>query len=308
MRSPFRPNRQVDLRPFRHLAVLAVVAIAASSACSRIDAATPSPGTSAGFPVVSTGDSSAPDRVGRFVADCPFSHRSPDDPIVHPHESGHGVSGAHSHDFYGNTTTDAHSTTSSLLDASTTCSSPADLSAYWTPTLLRDDTPVTAEQFAAYYDTAPGIDPATVKALPSGLAMIAGNGASAGIPPNRSIGWTCTRGPDSIATAPSCPVTSRLSLHVTFPDCWDGTHLDSTDHRQHVAYSVSGRCPDTHPVAMTRLVLRIRYPVSGDPGRLSLASGPLATAHADFMNAWTETGLAELMDLCIRRDVDCGEA
>ena len=44
-------------------------------------------------------------RVAEFVADCPLSHRLPDDPIVFP-----GLPGAsHSHDFFGNHATDANS-------------------------------------------------------------------------------------------------------------------------------------------------------------------------------------------------------
>jgi hypothetical protein len=30
---------------------------------------------------------------------------------------------------------------------------------------------------------------------------------------------------------------SLLQLDVIFPDCWDGRHLDSPDHKSHMAYS-----------------------------------------------------------------------
>lgn len=247
-------------------------------------------------------------KIGKFVALCPFSHRSPDDPIVRPGLDGRTAAGAHSHDFYGNTTTDAYSTPASLLATPTTCNLGEDRSSYWTPTLYRGGEPVTAEQVAAYYDTAPGIDPATVSGLPAGLMVVAGNGPSAGVPPARPVGWTCGRVGDLQASPPSCGFRAPLTLQIAFPDCWDGRNLDSPNHRQHLAYSTDGRCPDAQPVPIIRLLLWIRYPVYGDPGDLAFSSGPVETAHADFMNAWTDQGMADFMSLCIRRRVICGEA
>lgn len=253
-------------------------------------------------------DAPAPLRRGEFVAKCPFSHRSPDDPLVHPHHDGGSVAAAHSHDFYGNTTTDEHSTPMSLLAAGTsTCDLAEDLSSYWAPTLSRDGAPVGAQQFAAYYDAAPGADPAQVAPLPAGLSMIAGNDPRPGASP-AAAGWVCGGSRDGRPVVPSCGFGAPLTLRLTFPDCWNGRDLDSADHRRHVAYSAAGACPASHPVPIVRLVLRIRYPVYGDPSSLTLSSGPLATAHADFMNAWTEAGMREFTDLCIRRQVTCGTA
>jgi len=107
---------------------------------------------------------------------------------------------------------------------------------------------------------------------------------------------------------PTCALGAPLTMRIDFPDCWNGRDVDSADHRSHVAYSAMGRCPPTHPVPIVRLALSIRYPVYGDPSALSLSSGPLATAHADFMNAWTEQGMHEFVDLCIYRRVICGVA
>ena len=50
-----------------------------------------------------------PDR--QFVAECTWSHRAADDPIVHPGHPG----AAHMHDFFGSEATDASSTAESLL-------------------------------------------------------------------------------------------------------------------------------------------------------------------------------------------------
>lgn len=44
---------------------------------------------------------------------------------------------------------------------------------------------------------------------------------------------------------------------VFFPSCWDGINLDSTNHRDHVAYPIqnynSGDCPSSHPVKLVSL-------------------------------------------------------
>jgi hypothetical protein len=95
-------------------------------------------------------------------------------------------------------------------------------------------------------------------------------------------------------------------MHVFFPDCWDGEHLDSADHRAHVAYSEGGACPDAHPVHLPQLEFVILYPVSGDPTGLRLASGDPITAHADFLNAWEPEKLANEVSHCIHRAAICG--
>lgn len=319
MRSPSRASRRpADRRRHRALpVVVAVAAIALTAACAAPGLggapATPSHAAPSDAAPVADATSAAGDavRVGEFVTECPFSHRSPDDPIVAPHGEAHGTDPnqgpAHSHDFFGNTTTDEHSTTASLLaSGSTTCDLSADLSSYWTPTLSRGDTVIEVEQFAAYYDTAPGTDPARVAPIPAGLVMIAGNDPRPDRPAGDHVGWVCGGTRVTSMTVPSCRFRAPLTLRVVFPDCWNGADLDSADHRSHVTYGTGGTCPASHPVAMVRLVLSVRYPVFGDPSDLRLASGPLSTAHADFMNAWTEQGQAELVDLCIRRRVVCG--
>jgi hypothetical protein len=68
-----------------------------------------------------------------WIVACSFSHRAKNDPIVHPDMPGM----SHSHDFFGNNSTNAHSTLSSLLGRSTSCSLRADTAAYWVPTLYK---------------------------------------------------------------------------------------------------------------------------------------------------------------------------
>ncbi|MBY8854067.1 DUF1996 domain-containing protein, partial [Saccharothrix sp. MB29] len=63
-------------------------------------------------------------RVAEFLADCPFTHRLPDDPIVVPNLPG----ASHMHSFFGNRTTNAHSTVQSLLAGTSNCNPSVDLS------------------------------------------------------------------------------------------------------------------------------------------------------------------------------------
>ncbi len=58
--------------------------------------------------------------------------RLSDDPIAHPGMPGMAP---HSHDFFGNLTTNANSDYDSLLGQETTCTRPDDTAAYWLPTV-----------------------------------------------------------------------------------------------------------------------------------------------------------------------------
>jgi Domain of unknown function (DUF1996) len=86
-----------------------------------------------------------------------------------------------------------------------------------------------------------------------------------------------------------------LRLTVRFPDCWDGKHLDSVDHKRHMAYSSAGRCPLAHPIELPAISLVIYYGVPGDRDA-ELASGGQFSGHADFINAWNQRTLAALVD------------
>ena len=99
---------------------------------------------------------------------------------------------------------------------------------------------------------------------------------------------------------------SYLQLRVNFPDCWDGKHLDSPDHRSHVAYSRNYVCPASHPVKVPLIRLTVRYPITSGRG-VYLASGGQFSGHADFFNAWNEAFLTRLVDVCFH-DKPCNPA
>jgi hypothetical protein len=87
------------------------------------------------------------DHQGVFSIRCGLSHRADDDPIVYPGQPG----AAHTHDFFGNRSTDAGSDYESMMDGDTSCELEADTAGYWVPTLLGPDgTPVQVRFMFAY--------------------------------------------------------------------------------------------------------------------------------------------------------------
>jgi uncharacterized protein DUF1996 len=230
-----------------------------------------------------------------FTSGCRFSHRAPDDPIVlfgYPGTS-------HDHSFVGNTTTNAFSTLATLKGGSTTCRRPADKAGYWMPTLLDNGTPVAPIGATVYYRRRTLQE---VKPFPQGLKVVAGDSKAASPQSLAITYWNCgpTAGVRPQSAVPTCPdgLLSALRLHVRFPECWDGTNLDSPDHKSHMAYAVQGACPADHPVAVPALEVIFRYPIKGDAG-VTLSSGGQFSGHADFFNAWDEQALARLTDFCL---------
>jgi hypothetical protein len=270
---------------------------------------------------------------GSIYAFCGFSHRSNDDPIVFPNRPG----AAHSHDFFGAKGLNAFSTNDSIRQQPTSCHRPQDKSAYWIPTMYYNDqavSPTCTDLYnpACFRITAVyGNDHQILKYMqpfPAGLRVIAGtsSGGSA-FPPNRNEPiwiWLCRNStvvaPGNATTAPTCSESSDpanfpqyLQLRIQFPSCWDGKNLDSPNHKSHMAYAYqqggnipANRCPPTHPVQVPDLTIDIGYyGVKGGPAA-RLSSGDMSTVHADFMNGWDQSFFANLMNICLKRDVYCG--
>ncbi|MCB0986721.1 MAG: DUF1996 domain-containing protein [Microthrixaceae bacterium] len=240
-------------------------------------------------------------RVGQFVAHCGYSHSAPDDPIVHFGHSGR----SHRHDFYGSTVIDASSTPEILMAGGTTCDKTADTAGYWHPTLFDRGEIVVPRSIAAYYRAAPGVDPTDVVTMPTGLALIAGDQTATEPQAGEAAGWVCGTHTRVSDDPPDCPVGAPLHLILTFQDCWDGRNVDSEDHKSHVAYSVDGRCPSSHPVNIPQLTVSVAFPISGPDHDLTLASGNIYSAHGDFFNGWDPDGLEREINRCIHRDVVC---
>ncbi len=229
--------------------------------------------------------------AGYFAIGCAFSHRNQDDPIVFPNLPGR----SHDHTYFGNESTNAASTPASLREAGqTSCRLRADTAAYWAPTLFVSGRAVEPLGAIAYYVRRTRGE---VQPFPPGLKMIAGNAAARSAQSQTVTFWSCGRrsgvGPSS--SIPTCPDGRSLRLVVNFPNCWDGSRLDSADHKSHMAYSVDGACPASHPVAVPALTILIGYPVAGGASA-ELASGGQFSGHADFVNAWDQRALAALVD------------
>jgi hypothetical protein len=238
----------------------------------------------------------------QFTVECAWSHALPDDPIVHPGRPGR----SHLHDFFGNTTTDAASTLSSLLAGDTTCQQRLDTAAYWTPALSDGGRPVRPHSLVAYYRPGPGVDPSSLRPYPPDLRVIAGDPTATGPQALDVAAWLCGSSPLLAATPPDCPAGAPLGARITFPDCWNGTDVDSADHRHHLARSTDGRCPAGHPVPVPQLILHVRYPLSGGGRDLELASGGVHSLHADFVNAWDQEKLEREIRVCLTNGKVCG--
>jgi Domain of unknown function (DUF1996) len=230
------------------------------------------------------------DHGASFAVRCDFSHRAPDDPIAH---SGH-PGASHSHDFFGNRSTNANSGYKNLLAAGTTCTRSADKAAYWMPTLKWGGKTLDSSR-AVFYYRAGGKDHTKVKPFPAGFKVVT--------PPGVQVGWRCGHGKEEKG-APSRCSQSTLGVRIIFPDCSNGK-LDSYNHRAHMAYSrrINGevRCPSSHPISLPVLTMNVTFHLHTSQGPARLSSGKPSTMHADFFNAWKQTVLNDLVKRCINK-------
>jgi hypothetical protein len=245
---------------------------------------------------------------------CNHSHSAPDDPIVFPAQAGR----SHLHDFFGNVSVDANSTTASLARAASTClkgMDEVDKAAYWTPALLHNGRPVTGSpdelRIDAYYAV---LDkPLPVRSMPVGLRMVAGNSQARTAQPDGIVHYNCLYYPrggqatGKSAAIPNCPPGTYLSAKIQFPSCWDGVNLDSLDHKSHMAYPNRQQCPVTHPVGLPALGIRLRWKTArGIPSsQLALSSGGQHSMHADFWNVWSPSVMRWLVDNCLNATRNC---
>ncbi|HVL90258.1 MAG TPA: DUF1996 domain-containing protein [Actinomycetota bacterium] len=250
---------------------------------------------------------------GQFIIQCLGPVRSaPDDPIVSPG----AADSSHLHEFYGNTAIHPSSTYESLIVAATGCEhskagdEPGDTASYWHPTVSVNGARVAAPKSTFYYSNRARKKPGTMKAWPAGLKAIAGNGKATSPQSTSIVYWGCGDGSSvsKVNMPPQCKAgDAGLTVHVIYPDCWDGVRLDSPDHKSHLAYSnKSSVCPSTHPVSLPWLMQRFQwtnfYPA---PSSITLSSGPAYTFHSDFWNTWNQARLEQLVAFCINAGKKC---
>jgi Domain of unknown function (DUF1996) len=269
-------QRSMSIARLALLGALAAALAVAGSAVARSELASQAPRPSStvfGIPL---------------VVPCGFSHRNHDDPIVYPKQRGR----SHDHTFFGNRSTNAFSTHASLRAHNrSTCGYVADTAAYWAPTLFVGRRAVTGPLLVATYTRRTS---ARVVPYPAGLKMVAGDANARSAQGTDVVYWSCARVAGRRSSAiPTCP-RRGLQLNLRFPDCWDGTRLDSPDHTSHMAYSSNAACPSSHPVAVPSLAVLVTYPVTGGP-QAKLSSGRFGT-HGDFLNAWDQGTFAGYVD------------
>ena len=249
-------------------------------------------------------------RVPEFNAQCTTSHRGKNDPIVFPGQSG----ASHDHTFFGNDSTKADTTLTSLLNhTKSSCKPAGDHSSYWVPTLLVKGKAVVPNSVTVYYGSSLS-DHSKVQPFPQGLRMIVGD------PRNQVKGgsdvWNefYCQGENHVLTKsgfPTCTTTKtgEMNFDLIFPECWDGKHLDSPDHKSHMARGINGGvCPASHPVQVPSLHFVIHYPRGFNPADARLSSGNAFSMHGDFFNAWEKPALAKRVRNCINQSVKCTTA
>jgi hypothetical protein len=252
-----------------------------------------------------------------FRADCAFSHRLADDPIVFP-----GLPGAsHMHSFVGNRAVDAGTTAAGLTEfTASTCKPSVDHSAYWVPTLYEAATkkPVETTGFRVYYrslrSSSQGIMP-----IPNGLRMIAGDAKKKVPTPRGAPGqfYCAFYGPgdlDGVARStngnwPICGQPATLHFMLQFPDCWDGKNLDSPNHKDHIAYGTDKGCPADHPVRIPALTFDIQYGAKGSTAGYYLSSDPTgrsaSSMHGDAFLMWDADAMNKRTKNCIAQRRTC---
>jgi hypothetical protein len=263
--------------------------------------------TGSSAPSVSTqGFPSGPNETGIFTDRCAYSHSAADDPILAPNDPGRAMH----HDFYGNTTTSASSTAATLVGRSTTCTTSADASAYWTPIVYQNGTALTPGPALIYWRK-PARDNETVHTVPVGLQMIAGNETATAPQSTDVVRWTCSGDPSDKGTSTphDCRAGTDLRLIVTFPSCWDG-HTLTGGGQTNVVYRTTTGCPSSHPIQIPQIVFHVNYPTAS-AANLTVSMTPTVqgstdTEHVDFINGWTQTILTADVNACVATSTRCG--
>lgn len=283
----------------------------------------------------------APDNQGAFRFVCEPGQISYDDPVVFPNQPGK----SHLHQWYGNTLANGKSTYNSLrTTGESTCVNILNRSAYWMPAMLDGTGNVVRPDFISiYYKRLPENSPlCTIQGkacvpLPRGLRYVFGYNMM-GDNPLRHGYFNCqgpTAKPGSYPllgdAALNCGPGNQLGAVIAAPECWDGIHLDSPDHRSHMGYPKWNergqlKCDDDHPYIVPTFTLGAWYETGsapvGKPGSVStwsLSSDSMnmdgkmvqmpagTTFHADWFGAWDDEAMAAWMAGCINALKSCND-
>lgn len=214
------------------------------------------------------------DSVGAYRQVCAQGHLSNDDHVLYPRQPGK----AHLHDFSGNKTTNANSTSETLVGKQSTCNETlaphaSQSAAYWiTAAMNADGTVLRPDHNTVYYKALPSTNPlcgfpsaaltnpkvGVCIPFPNGLKMIAGSLLVPGQPDKKGplnirptahayiscFGTGSKSGAymNFDAARLASPICPDVHFIVEFPTCWDGKNLWKVD-RSHVVYPYD---PHTH--------------------------------------------------------------
>ncbi|MDX3802762.1 DUF1996 domain-containing protein [Streptomyces sp. AK04-3B] len=279
---------------------------------------------------------SGPSR-GVFVTSCGVNAGglfNSDNVIVAP-----GVSnGAHHfHDYVGNQSNSAFASDDDLAKAETSCVDQGDKSTYYWPVLRLQNgaqeqdaqSPGGGVEGNAGKIITPkdvtltfvGNPRSKVTAMPRLLRIITGDAkAFVNGTANANASWSCTGFEDRQLKDkyPLCPSGSDVVRTFRFQSCWDGSNIDSANHRTHVAFAgADGSCPagfEAVPQLVQRIVYDVDAPSLQDGGRttplFAVDSFPeqlhkAVTDHGDFINVFDESLMRQMVD-CINDGRQCG--
>jgi hypothetical protein len=269
-----------------------------------------------------------------------LAHTNGDDPIVY---GGCQRGASHPHTYFGNTQADACSTFTSLrtkgsstsLDVNTP-QAPLNRSGYWVASMkdgngrIVDPTGVNTY----YKGFWPGSDSCIPNGgsvrmcvkTPIGLRFIYGFNTTtfAGGPGINTIAWVgglYSAADMNTAIDSALAVGSHvLMLGATTYECWDGVHLDTPNHRDHMSDVVANHCPATHPYRIPQISVQIYYYIDTQaaahkwrltsdemvPGFAAGTFKPGASAHIDYWEAWDRGTYDTWYQNCIIDNVSCG--
>ncbi|EHE5479732.1 DUF1996 domain-containing protein [Salmonella enterica subsp. enterica serovar Brandenburg] len=232
------------------------------------------------------------------------------------------------HDFFGNTHTDAVSTYQTLrAQPDTTCDNKADSSAYWAPSMKLPDGEIVNPAYQKTYYQSTNVAQYPLHPFPAGLELLAGDHHGTG--PSSAITFLCANGKGytnkvgEICGLRKAGDAVQFNIGIAFPNCWDGVNLKPTHSHNNAIYADHGKCSADYPVKIPTVNMNIAWVLpqisSLDTSKVELSMDPvmhgetraerwgsLYTAHADFMNGWTEDGAQFMTDLCMNQGLDCG--
>jgi len=224
-------------------------------------------------------------------------------------------------------------------------------SSYWMPALVNDQAEAIEPDLTVVYykhwamNSAPctrtsGMYVGKCVGLPNKIRFVFGWDAKNPTAATPGMHWYCTRGANNGSKtsalyyknlddifANGCIAGDLLTATTQGPNCWDGRHLDTPDHRSHVAYTYVNDygkpvCPTTHSYVIPQQENKTQWTVTADMygkrangvaySRMRLSSDamlpgakPGETMHADYIEGWVWEAKKAWQDNCIQKRLSC---